>query len=236
MKKPKSPDLDKVLDELKKHRKLDTDADLARWLGVKQPNISYWRNNSTSATVLTILKRVEEATRAETKKNQRSTLIHAIVEFHPIFKTEGKDGWLPFATSRDGEQIPFLAGLKKRLEDTRSGIYVFYDSSGTPLYIGQVGRFGSKTNNLWNQMKLSFNRPGISRDQYGHSINLNEEFITVTDKGPKVSPSRSSRNLFEIACSFSAYQITPGMAGTIEALLLRVMGNMLLNNRMENLT
>ena len=229
--------LNTVLAELKKRKGFDTDADLARWLDVKQPNITNWRSKPTSATVLTnILKKVEGATRAETKKSQKSDLVRAIVEFHPIFKTQTKEDLLLFATSRGDEQIPFSVGLKKRLESTHSGVYVFYDSSGMPLYIGQVGRSGAKANNLWRQMNVSFNRQGITRGQYGYAIDFNEQFRTVSDKGSKVSPARIKRRLFEIACSFSAYEITPGMSGTIEALLLRVTGNVLLNDRLENLT
>ena len=154
-----NPDMNKVLDELKKRNNCDTEADLSRYLGIKQPSITNWRNKPISTTVLTnILKKVESATRAQTEKSQKSGLIHAIVEFHPISKAQAKEDWQLFATSREGGRIPFLAGLKERLEKTSSGIYVFYDSSGGPLYIGQVGRSGAKTNNLWKQMNTSFNR------------------------------------------------------------------------------
>ena len=230
-----NPDMNKVLDELKKRQGCNNDADLARWLGVKSPSISNWRSKPVSTTVLTnILRKVEDATQAQTRKSQKSGLIHAIVEFHPIRKVQANGGWLLFATRRDGEQIPFLTGLKERLEKTSSGIYVFHDSSGIPLYIGQVGRSGAKTNNLWKQLHTSFNRQDISRGQYADRTDVNEKFRTVTDKGPKVSPDKVKCSLLQIAFSFSTYEVTAGMAGPIEALLLRVTGRVLLNNRLEN--
>ena len=227
------PDINTVLNEFKERTDCDSDADLSRWLGVNQPSINNWRNKPISTRVLTnILKKIEDATRVQTEKSQSSGLIHAIVEFHPIEKSRAKEGWLLFATSQNGERIPLLEGLKERLENTSSGVYVFYDSSGVPLYIGQAGRAGA--NNLWKQMNKSFNRQDINRGQYAHRINFNEEFRTVTDRGPKVSPDKIKHRLWEISASFSAYGIKAGMAGTIEALLLRVTGRILLNNRLEN--
>ena len=235
-------ELREFFDEIKKKKDdIKTDADLAEHLGASSVNVAQWRNKTASARILyNIFERFERAIREKTKKNQRSKLIHPIVEFLPITKVpanDKKENWLLFETKGSDRDTPFLVGLKARLVKTTSGVYVFFNSSGLPLYVGQVGRSGTagkQTNNLWNEMTDAFNRQGLNRNIYGDPVNLDEEFRTVRDRGRKVAPRRIKSRLCDVASSFSAYEIAPGMAGTVEALLVRVAANMLFNDRMEN--
>lgn len=228
-------------DEIKKKKAdIKTDADLAKYLGASPVNIVQWRKTASAKILYNIFERFELATREKTKKELRSELIHPIVEFFPIAKVpanEKEEKSLLFETKRNGRDTPFLAGLKAKLRETSSGVYVFFNSSGLPLYVGQVGRPGKAsqhTNNLWNEMTDAFNRQGLNRNIYGDPVNLDEEFRTVRERGRKVAPHKIKRRLCDVAFSFSAYEIAPGMAGTVEALLVRVAANMLFNNRMEN--
>ena len=180
----------------------------------------------------------EVAAEERAKGVLRNKLIRPIVELFPIEKVKAKEDWSIFAVQdTDGNAITQTLGLKKYLQDTKSGVYVFFNSSGAPLYVGQVGksgRDGKQTNDLWNEVNQAFNRPGISRTIYRYRANLDEKFRPMWEQGPKVVPDKSKKNLCDVASSFSAYEIATGMAGPIEAVLIRGMANILLNNRLEN--
>ena len=234
--------LNKAFEKVKQTRDLKTDTELANYLGASPVNVAHWRKTGMSPTILVnVLEKFERATVGRANERYKSELIHPIVEFLPIARTpanEKMEKWLLFRIEKDGTRIPFLEGLKKRLEVTDSGAYIFYNSSGIPLYVGQVGRTvktSKKTNNLWNELTDAFNRQGLTRVIYGDPVNYDEEFRTVRERGPKVMPTKKKRRLCEVATSFSAYEVAPGMAGTIEALLIRVTANMLFNDRMESL-
>ena len=231
--------MNKAFEKFKASRSLKTDTELANYLGASSVNIAQWRKGISATILVNILDKFEHATAERATERHQSDLIHPIVEFFSIAKTpasEKEEKWLLFEPKGNG-RVPFLDGLKNKLKETTSGVYVFFNSSGLPLYVGQVGRSGQKskqTNNLWNEMTDAFNRQNLTRKIYGDPVNLDEEFRTVRQRGKKVAPRKIPRRLRDVACSFSAYSIVPGMAGTVEALLVRTAANMLFNDRMEN--
>jgi hypothetical protein len=78
--------------------------------------------------------------RKTAEKTLLQRAIRTIVEFFQIETAKSQGGNLPeiFSTwSEDGNQHPYLHGLRKELEKY-NGIYIFYDSSGRAIYVGKA--------------------------------------------------------------------------------------------------
>lgn len=115
--------------------------------------------------------------------------------------------------------------IRKELENTKSGIYIFYDSSGRAIYVGKTS---ARTGSLWARMKSSFNHDQQkSRQLYRIDHSPNAKLL---DKklGPKPV------QLHELAKYFSAYEVDSNFVDNIEALLIRAFADNLMNKKMEN--
>ena len=109
----------------------------------------------------------------------------------------------------------------------KSGLYVFYDSRGKALYVGQTQK-----QNIWKEMNLAFNR-----DRSAQVLMLvkhperNVEFMPANSKVRQ--PADTILRLYDLAAYFSAYEVIPEMVDNLEALLVRAFPNDLLNYKME---
>ncbi|MFM5161130.1 hypothetical protein ACEUAT_19540, partial [Aeromonas veronii] len=116
--------------------------------------------------------------------------------------------------------------LKTVLKST-NGVYVFYDSRGTPLYVGKA-----KDQCLWDEMKSAFNR-----DRKTQKIRT----VLHPENGSGFSPAYDSPRkiewkhlqLCQLATYFSAYEAHTDMINRVEALLIRAFANSIMNARME---
>jgi len=198
-----------------------TDKDVSKVCGYT--NIGQMKNAEiTPRFIVNLVKR----TRRQSAKNAREKAIRTVVEFFPITKCKSKQG-ANFEMFVPGGH-DYLEGLYSELKCTK-GVYVFFDSRGKAVYVG-----GTK-NNLWDEMKSTFNRV--------RKTNVQQVFRVKhpSRKQPYQSSDEKSRQittqdvqLHELAHYFSAYEVHPDMIGTIEALLIRTSANDLLNVKMEN--
>lgn len=121
-----------------------TQVALATALGVTQATISNWtkgKNPSKSS-----LKKIIELYR----NHHAKTLIKPLLEFFPIDPVRRNSTW-DFSTKES-----VVSELKDSL-DKRVGIYIFYDTSGTALYLGKTER--SLYSEAKQRLKALPNRP-----------------------------------------------------------------------------
>lgn len=116
--------------------------------------------------------------------------------------------------------------IRNDLENTRTGIYIFYDSSSRAIYVGKTA---GQTGSLWARMKSSFNADQQkSRQQYRIDHGKGDK-VNTRKLGPK------GVQLHELAKYFSAYEVVdPQFTHNIEALLIRAFADNLMNKKMEN--
>jgi predicted transcriptional regulator len=212
----------------RKKTKTITDAALAKELGVTQPALSNYRKpNLTPRQAVNLMEKF--AKQAE-KKIVAETIVPIVEFFHldPIETKQGKS-WQLFSTKDDdGNQHPYLQGLKERLEEAR-GIYIFHDSRGRAIYAGKAQRLS-----LWTEMNNAFNRDrgevqNIKR--VGHPTNR-VAYRGLDEKKRQIV--KEAIALHHIASYMSAYKIPNDLIGKFEALIVRSFANDLLNVRMEN--
>ncbi len=211
-----------------KRRKSDhfrTSKDVANYINTKPAQLSRWLNQSKQLTNLELeglFERMREAAAGEALH----VAIAPIVEYFPIDRVESKQGmkWELFST---GKSAPLPArGLREKLENAQ-GIYVFYDTRGRALYAGKTTK-----RTLWAEMKSAFNRDRGRQELFRvEHPTRNQAFVSASDKLRSIK--QTSVPLADMAAYFSAYEISPGMIDSIEALIIRAFANDLLNTRME---
>lgn len=114
-----------LLDALREEYGSVTQTEIAEALGVAQATISIWSNGGQPSKAN--LKKLIELFR----QHHASTLIKPILEFCSIEPTQKGKSW---NFSPDRVKIDFI---KSKLE-RRDGIYLFYDSSGSAIYLGKT--------------------------------------------------------------------------------------------------
>jgi len=112
----------RLLDSLKKVLPVNTDKELAEWIGVKGASISQWQSG-TASPQRNALQRIT--------KCLLSAWVEPLVETEPVHPAKSKKGWRV-----DGDKQR-RSRLCQRLKDHR-GVYLFYDSLGQVTYIGQA--------------------------------------------------------------------------------------------------
>ncbi|MCY3751102.1 MAG: hypothetical protein OXG54_06840 [Gammaproteobacteria bacterium] len=205
------------------------DTDLANRLGTTsqkrnswRTKIANWKRNSGPLSDTEILNLIRDITEASAKEIYKG-FTKQIVEYFPIEKVVSRGG-KKYEISPPHDMRQRFNDLRKRLEKTKTGIYIFYDSSGRAIYVGKTE---GETDSLWGRMKGSFNQnQQKSRKIYGVNHSSNTKVVR------KLEPQ--SVQLHELAKYFSAYQTHPEMTHNIEALLIRAFADNLMNKRMEN--
>lgn len=214
---------EKLIHALKQKLNVTTDTDLAKALGMTGPALIQWRNQKNDVSALQIANAVVKA-RDASKKDAHRAAIKPIVEFFPIDAVSNGNKQEVFGTGKAAGK--HLNGLREVLEKSQ-GLYVFYDTRGRALYAGQT-----KKQNLWKEMNLAFNR-----DRSAQVMTLvrhptsDVEFRPAHEKVRQ--PTDINLKLHDLAAYFSAYGVAEGMIDDLEALLVRVFPNDLLNFKME---
>ena len=217
-----------VIAALKKKFRVTTDRALCGLLGNTPQAIQNWKSRKT-ITERQVAGLVHSASHAAASALQRNA-IRPLVEFFPIEKCKSKQGAkyeLFDVKARDGRRHPYLAGLRRELEN-HHGVYVFFDSRGQAIYTGKA-----RQQYLWKEMTLAFNR-------HRGEVQSIKRVKHPTRKQPYRTSDEKARQiadrvvpLHELAAYFSAYRVIDGMVNEVEAMLVRSFANDLLNQRME---
>lgn len=215
-----------LFDKIKQEKSIEKDSELARYLGIKQQTVASQRTKEPSTTILYNLLKAFEAKTAE--EAMKADVLWPIVEYFPVTRVNQSrgDDWLVF----DPGSNPFRQGLREYLDQTKFGVYVFFDSVGKPTYVGKTQ---GATISLWRELTNAFNRK-MKFSVYEEQFNADAEFQTVKARGNRVKPAKVSRRLCDVAKYFSAYGTSRGAAHGMEALLIRVMANALWNDQVPN--
>ncbi len=147
-------------------------------------------------------------------------MIRIVIEFFRLEKVRSK-GDKKEELFPTGESAPtFNEGLKTALENA-SGVYIFFDSRGQPVYVGQARR------NLWTESKSAFNRD-LGENQ-SRKVNLvkHPPRSAYQEKERRIRPTVTK--IHDMAAYFSAYEVEEEHIDDIEALLVRVCTNITLN-------
>lgn len=199
---------------------------LADRLGLSRQTIRNWSHSAKELSAFQVSNALVKAQKTAIARAQFET-IQPIVEFYPIecarSKQEASLQILPLPD--DCSQMQ--RGVRSELEDT-CGIYVFYDSRGSALYVGKA-----RKQSIWKEMNLAYNRArgDVQSLKIVRHPSRNKVFEPAyrQPRQPKARPIA----LHAIADYFSAYWVADGMINDLEALLVRGFANDLLNVRME---
>jgi len=217
---------DVLIAELKRKFGIKTDRALALRLGMSGIALNHWKNRKTPLTPRQIANAIDKTAIAAVRKSQQST-IKALVEFFPVDAVEvGKvERYEVIPTGKGAGQ--HYNGLRSALETASKGLYVFYDTRGKALYAGQT-----KKQNIWKEMNLAFNRTRSAQVMTLVKHPTNDVVFRAANEKVR-QPTNINLKLHDLAAYFSAYEISDGMVDELEALLVRVFPNDLLNYKME---
>lgn len=199
----------------------DTDSALADAMGLTPGRISQLRKVSRidANYVAKLIANVAVKHAASTLR----TSVRPIVEFFPIQKSKKRDKGrdIPFDTT-----IPQGVNLAEHLRGAK-GLYSFYNSQAEIIYFGKTEKL-----NLYDEMINAYNRdlPNYRIYRVKHpwgkyKSSLKSELRKIQKRNVLLS---------DTASFFSAYSVTTDLIGTLEALLIRMVPNDLVNARIES--
>ncbi len=227
-------DGDKLLEEIthrimkRKRTKTVSDAALAKELGITQPALANYRGKKVTARQVVNL--MEKFAR-EAERQLVNDSVMPVVEFFPLKPKEMNQGknWQIFSTNDNGGQShPYLVGLRKILEQAH-GIYVFHDSRGRAIYAGKAQK-----QPLWTEINKAFNRDRGEVQNLKRVDHPTSRIPYKTNDERQRQIKKSDVALHQIASYVSAYEVSDGLIGKFESLIVRSFANDLLNVRMEN--
>ena len=214
-----------LVDELRVKYNYPNNRHLSEKLGLSYSTVQKWSNEPRNLTVKQVVGVIEKV-RQQSVFDAHSYSIKPIVEYYPIEVAESQQGthWELFNADVSGNKRQ--EDIKGYLKDC-CGVYVFYDSRGEALYVGKA-----KEQSLWNEMKNAFNR-----DRQTQKIKLVSHPYTGTGFKPAFESPRkiekTNLQLADMASYFSAYEVEDDMINNVEAFLVRVFANSILNVKME---
>jgi hypothetical protein len=199
---------------------------LARSIGMSHVQLRKWHASKASAKPFQVANLVSKA-QARAIDRFVTSLILPIVEFFPMDYVESRQGkrWELLETGKNAGQ--HVNSIRAALEDAK-GIYVFYDSRGRVVYVGKT----EKTN-LWQEMHSALNRDRrhLQKMMLVRHPQRDVRFVPAHSKLRRILGV--GRQLCDVAYYFSAYAIDPRFIASIEALIMRVAANDVLNKKME---
>jgi DNA-binding XRE family transcriptional regulator len=213
-----------LLPELSRALGTDSQRELARVLGVTEQTLHRWKRGNQALSARQIANALVKSRTAAVARAQLEN-IKPIVEFYWLqaCRTKRDAKWQIFDPDHGGL---YAQGLRDALNGAH-GIYVFYDSRGSALYVGQA-----RSQTLWREMNLAFNRKRtVQKITYVPHPSRNQEFRAAHEKLRQ--PRERRVPLSDLAQYFSAYQVDAGMIDNLEALLVRGFANNVMNVKME---
>lgn len=218
-----------VIEALKKKFRVETDAALAKKLGITAHAVLGWKKRKKISPG-NVARLTLSASRAGARALQDNA-IRPLVEFFPISRSGhghgGSTRQLFSVLSSNGQEHAYRQGLKQEMMQCH-GVYVFFDSRGQAIYAGKARR-----QSLWKEMNLAFNRSrgGVQRIRRVQHPNRGVPYRDSNEKARQIEDLPVP--LWELAAYFSAYHVEDCMVDDLEALLVRSFANDLLNIRME---
>jgi hypothetical protein len=217
-----------LIQELKRKLGVDTYRAIARFLGMSEIALANWRKMKQPLTPRRVANAIVAARQRAVREAQGRT-IRPIVEFFPLDVVESAQGVKYELFPTGGDANPLHRGLRDQLKLAK-GIYIFYDSRGRALYVGQA-----KGQSLWNEMKNAFNRDRATQRVYRvRHPQRRQEFVPAYEQHRQVRGKQLRLN--DLAAFCSVYEVDVGMIDELEALLVRSFANDLLNKKMERFT
>jgi hypothetical protein len=203
----------KLVSELQRVLPAKTQSDLAAILDVTQGRVSQIRDRKLDAGQIAKFFRKAIKSRRETYSQ---SYIKIIVELFPIERTPSKQGkrWELFLTDQ-------YSNLRDIMGST-AGLYSFYDSRGKILYVGKT------KNNLWDEMKTTYNRKNVNQPTWNVGHNPKKDPV-----GKERKISVKNLPLWNTARYFSCYCVDPLFVDSVEAMFTRMLPNDLMNYRIE---
>ena len=151
-------------------------------------------------------------------------MIRPVVEFFPletVLSRQGKNYEL-FPTG--DEASVYNNGLRKALE-AANGVYVFFDSRGQGVYAGQAS-----SQSLWKEARSAFNKNlGPNKTRKINLVAHPSTFPYRPWKEKQRSITPTDVKISDLAVYFSAYEVSEDQIDDVEALLIRVFTNSLIN-------
>lgn len=213
-----------LFDELKQSKGIDSDAELARLIGITSARISQLRNrnvNLNARQLATYITKAEDHGR----RLALTDPILPIVEMYPINAVSSKQNakWELLPT---GTENPKNQAIRKLLEENQ-GLYLLYDSQGCAIYAGKTEK-----QNIWKEMTSAFNRERSSHRAFFVAHPVNGSTFSPAWEIPR-QPQKQVVYLYDTAHYFSAYKVVPALIPKLEALVVRAFCNSLSNKKME---
>jgi hypothetical protein len=213
---------DELCDLLKSVAGAAKDVELARAIGFKgSARVSQLRSAKKAIKPDYAAKLVGKVATNQTRAALEGS-IKPIVEFFPIARSQVRVG---------GRHIPFDSKCKagrelvSRLHSAR-GIYAFYNSQAEIIYVGRTDR-----QTLFDRLVQSYNRrfPKARLFRVRHPWGL----YRSTNKNELRKIRREVFTLRDVASYFSAYSVSDPLIGKLEALLIRMAPNDLINIKLQ---
>ena len=216
-------DTDELLRKIRNKFDVESNNQLAKYLGLTTSAISQYSDKVTTENVARLVSSAYE----NGFELGLEFGIFPLVEFFPINHSESQQNkkWEilpPIADSTTGEKE-----LKDKLLGNQ-GIYFFYNSECKVIYIGKT-----EDQTLWAEMKQSFNRKiGTYKYNYVHHPENERELSSPLSENRKIVNHQAY--LYDTAYYFSAYKVEPSLIKNLEAFLVRTLPNDLRNTKKEN--
>lgn len=207
---------DKLLKLLKSQLFVESDADLAKMLGLTVGRISQLRYDSEveDGTVNSLIKRALAAQ----SKSLSKRAISPIVEFFETEMCQKSERSFIDVSKEDRK------ALQKALKAAK-GVYSFYNSELEIIYVGKT------KNDLWAEMCNAYNRKMPHYHRY--YVNHPHGKYSTGKGGALRQIKRDAMYLYDAASYFSAYSVEENLIDAFETLIIRMIPNDLLNVRME---
>ena len=216
-----------LIEALKKKFKISTDKALTERLGISPVTISKWRNGDANITPTQMANFIYRTVK-KCEREARLFSIRPIVEYYPVEVCESAFGAKFEIIKTSGKNNRRFEKLKKCL-NSKKGIYIFYDSQCKALYIGKA-----KRQSLWQEMNNAFNRERETQKLFiVNHPNKGQDFSPAYEKPRQIV--KTYLYLYDLARYFSAYEVEKDLIDNMEALLVRVFANTVLNARMEKI-
>ena len=209
-----------LCDILQKQLDLKTGTALGNALGLTQGRISQVRSNKKLLTAKQVAKFFGKAIIHKVGDEFFNAVV-PLVEFFEIHRTKTTHNvsWLPFDVKKQN-------ALKTLLSDAQ-GIYAFYNSEGEIIYLGKT-----MGQTIFKEMNNAYNRDFPSYQIL--TVNHPWKKFKQSDNGTRQIKKRNA-HLHETARYFSCYKVSEELISPLEALLIRVLPNNLINVKIEKL-
>lgn len=193
------------------------DSELARLLGVTPPSISTLKKttNIGNRQVANFIKRIIE----HKSENILENAIETVVEYFPIESILGRSEKRWYFFDSDKNETLYNV-LKKNI-----GLYSFYNSEGKIIYLGQTKK------NLFDEMLQTYNREITNYSMF--AVEHPREKYRPDPDGKLKKLKKIRIKLADTAAFFSCYIVDKNLVSPLEALLIRISANNLINSRME---